>query len=91
MFATECNTNAKGEHSTQPLGELTKYKCLVPAQNRLPTALAEEVEGGLNNLEIKLVVFIFIMTFLHMCEILECIVGFYPIVFYLATLHYIPL
>ena len=61
------------------------YKCLVPAQNRLPNALAEEVEGGLNNLEIKLfVVFIFIMTFLHMCEILECIVGFYPIVFYLA-------
>ena len=45
----------------------------------------EEVEGGLNNLEIKLfVVFIFIMTFVHMCEILECIVGFYPIVFYLA-------
>ena len=68
-----------------PWGELTKYKCLVPAQNRLPNALAEEVEGGLNNLEIKLfVVFIFIMTFLHMCEILECIVGFYPIVFYLA-------
>ena len=62
-----------------------KYKCLVPAQNRLPNALVEEVEGGLNNLEIKLfVVFIFIMTFLHMCEILECIVGFYAIVFYLA-------
>ena len=52
---------------------------------RLPNALAEEVEGGLNNLEIKLfVVFNFIMTFLHMCEIFECIVGFYPIVFYLA-------
>ena len=68
-----------------PWGELTKYKCLVPAQNRLPNALAEEVEGGLNNLEIKLfVVFIFIITLLHMCEILECIVGFYPIVFYLA-------
>ena len=58
----------------------------MPAQNRLPNALVEEVEGGLNNLEIKsFVVFIFIMTFLHMCEILECIVGFYPlIVFYLA-------
>ena len=66
-------------------GELTKYKCLVPAQNRLPNALAEEVESGLNNLEIKLfVVFIFLMAFLHMCEILECIVGFYSIVFYLA-------
>ena len=54
----------------------------MPAQNRLPNALVEEVEGGLNNLELKLfVVFIFIMTFLlH----LECIVGFYPIVFYLA-------
>ena len=65
-----------------PWGELTKYKCLVPAQNRLPNALVEEVEGGLNNLEIKLfVVFIFIM---NMCEILECIVGFYLIVFYLA-------
>ena len=52
----------------------------MPAQNRVPNALAEEVEGGLNNLEIKLfVVFIFIMTFLHMCEILECIVGFYPV------------
>ena len=57
----------------------------MPAQNRLPNALAEEVEGGLNNLEIKLfVVFISIMTFLHMCEILECILGFYPIVFCLA-------
>ena len=66
-------------------GELTKYKCLVPAQNRLPNALAEEVESGLNNLKIKLfVVFIFLMAFLHMCEILECIVGFYSIVFYLA-------
>ena len=55
------------------------------AQNRLPNALAEEVEGGLNNLEIKLfVVFNFTMTFLHMGEILESIVGFYPIVFYLA-------
>ena len=41
----------RGEHSTQPLGELTKYRCLVPAQNRLPNALAEEVEGGLNNLD----------------------------------------
>ena len=26
-------------------GELTKYKCLVPAQNRLPNASAEEVEA----------------------------------------------
>ena len=75
----------RGKTVPSPWGELTKYKCLVPAQNRLPNALAEEVEGGLNNLEIKLfVVFNFIMTFLHMCEILECIVGFYPIVFYLA-------
>ena len=75
----------RGNTIPNPWGVLTKYKCLVPAQNRLPKALAEEVEGGLNNLEIKLfVVFIFIMTFLHMCEILECIVGFYPIVFYLA-------
>ena len=56
----------------------------MPAQNRLPNPLVEEVEGGLNNLEIKLFfVFIFIMTFPHMCEILECIVAFYPIVFYL--------
>ena len=74
----------KGNTVPSPWGELTRYKCLVPAQNRLPNALAEEVEGGLNNLKIKLfVVFIFIMTFLHICEILECIVGFYPIVFYL--------
>ena len=35
-----------GEHSTQPLGELTKY-------NRLPNALAEEVEGGLNNFRVR--------------------------------------
>ena len=63
----------RGNTVPSPWGELTKYKCPVPAQNRLPNALAEEVEGGLNNLEIKLfVVFIFIMTFLHMCEILEC-------------------
>ena len=58
----------------------------MPAQNRLPNALVEEVEGGLNNLEIKLVVvFTFIMTFLHMCKILECIVGFYTIVFLPCT------
>ena len=50
----------------------------MPAQNRLPNPLVEEVEGGL------FFVFIFIMTFPHMCEILECIVGFYPIDFYLA-------
>ena len=42
-----------GKHSTQPVGELTKYKCLVPAQNRLPNALAEEVEGGLNNFTVR--------------------------------------
>ena len=66
----------RGNTVPSPWGELTKYK-----------VVAEEVEGGLNNLEIKLfVVFIFIMTFLHMCEILECIVGFYPIVFTLHTL-----
>ena len=75
----------RGNTVPSPWGELTKFKCLVPTQNRLPNALVKEVEGGLNNLEIKsFVVFIFIMTFLHMCEILECIVGFYPIVFYLA-------
>ena len=85
MFAAECNTNAKGTQYPTPGGELTKYKCLVPAQNRLPNALVEEMQGGLNNSEIKLfVVFIFIMTFLHMCEILECSVHFYPIVFYLT-------
>ena len=67
----------RGNTVPSPWGELTMYKCLVLAQNRLPNALAEEVEGGLNNLETKLfVIFIFIMTFLHMCEILECIVGF---------------
>ena len=56
-----------------PWGELTKYKCLVPAQNRLPNALAEEVEGGLNNLEIKLfVVFIFIVI-LGVCFVLQLI------------------
>ena len=76
----------RGNTVPSPWGELTKYKCLVPAQNRLPKCLGRRSGGtGLNNLEIKLfVVFIFIMTFLHMCEILECIVGFYPIVFYLA-------
>ena len=71
----------RGNTVPSPWGELTKDKCLVPAQNRLTNALVEEMEGGLNNLEIKLfVVFIFIMTFLHMCEILKCIVHFYPIV-----------
>ena len=69
----------RGNTVPSPWGELAKYKCLVPAQNRLPNALAEEVEGGLNNLEIKLfVVFNFIMTFLHMCEILECLVAVFP-------------
>ena len=85
MFAKNATQMLRANTVPSPWGEFTKYKCLVPAQNRLPNALAEEVEGGLNNLEIKLfVVFIFIMAFLHKCEILECIVGFYPIVFYLA-------
>ena len=45
----------RGNTVPSPWGELTmKYKCLVPAQNRLPNALTEEVEGGLNNLEINL-------------------------------------
>ena len=78
----------RGNTGTQPLGGT--YQVLMsaqnmPAQNRLPNALVEEVEGWLNSLEIKLfVVFIFIMTFLHICETLECTVGFYPMVFYLA-------
>ena len=29
------------------------YKCVAPAQNRLPRALVEEVEGGLNNIRAK--------------------------------------
>ena len=47
---SKMHTNA---NHGQPLGELTKYKCLVPAQNRLPNALAEEVEGGLNNFRVR--------------------------------------
>ena len=47
MLAAKCNTNVKGEHSTQPLGELTMCKCLVAAQNRLPNALVEEVEESI--------------------------------------------
>ena len=43
----------RGERSTQPVGELTKYKCLVPAQNKLPNAPAVEVEGGLNNFTVR--------------------------------------
>ena len=43
----------RGNTVPKPLGELTKYKCLVPAQNRLPNALAEEVEGGLNNFRVR--------------------------------------
>ena len=34
-------------------GELTKCKCLTPAQNTLPNALAEEVEGGLYNFRVR--------------------------------------
>ena len=37
-----------GEKILGPCGKLTKYKCLAPAQNRLPNALVEEMEGGLN-------------------------------------------
>ena len=48
----KCNTNVKGEHSTQPLEELTMYKCLVPAQNRLPNARVEEVGEMLNNFKV---------------------------------------
>ena len=56
----------RGNTVPSPWGELTKYKCLVPAQNRLPSALAEEVEGGLNNLEINFQVHNDISPFLHM-------------------------
>ena len=35
-----------------PGGNLPQYKCLVPAQNRLPYVLVEEVEGGLNNFRV---------------------------------------
>ena len=53
MFAAKCNTNAKGELSTQHLEKLTIYKCLVPAQNRLPNALGEEVGKTLNNSRVR--------------------------------------
>ena len=53
MLAAKCNTNVKGEHITQPLGELTICKCLVPAQNKLPNALVEGVEEKLNNFRVK--------------------------------------
>ena len=47
---SEGNTNAKGETQyLAPGGNLPWYKCLVPAQNRLPYVLVKEVEGGLNN------------------------------------------
>ena len=52
MFAAKCNTNVKGEHSTQALGELTMYKCLVPT-HRLPNALVEEVGERLNNFRVR--------------------------------------
>ena len=89
MFAANCNTNAKGEHSTQPLEKLTMHKCLVPAQNRLPNALGEEAAGG-NNFRVRktnstfnysLLFQFLIMTFLNICQISLCIVGFYPIDF----------
>ena len=53
MLAAKCNRNVKGEHSTQPLEELTMCKCLVPAQNILPNALVEEVGERLNNFRVK--------------------------------------
>ena len=34
-------------------GKLTKYKCLMPTQNRLPNALVEKVEGGLSNFKVR--------------------------------------
>ena len=52
MFCSKIHHKCLGGTQYPALGELTKYKCLVPAQNRLPNALAEEVEGGLNNLEL---------------------------------------
>ena len=40
----------RGDTVPSPLErELTMYKCLVPAQNRLPNALVEEVGETLNN------------------------------------------
>ena len=36
-----------------PWGKRTKYKCLAPAQNRLPNALVEEMEGELNKFWIR--------------------------------------
>ena len=53
MFATKCNTNASGKQSTQSLEKLTMYKCLLPAQNKLPNALVEEVGERLNNFRVR--------------------------------------
>ena len=39
------NTNAKGGEILGPCRKLTKYKCLAPAQNRLPNALVGEMKG----------------------------------------------
>ena len=43
----------RGNTVPSPWGKLTKYKCLVRAQNRLPNAPTEEVEGGLNSFRVR--------------------------------------
>ena len=41
----------RGNTISGPWGKLTKYKCLVPAQSKLPNALVEE--GGLNKFWVR--------------------------------------
>ena len=43
----------RGNTVPSPWGNLPSINVLVPAQNRLPNALAEEVEGGLNNFKFR--------------------------------------
>ena len=44
---------SKGKKILGPCAKLTKYKYLAPAQNRLPNALVEKMEGGLNKFWVR--------------------------------------
>ena len=43
----------RGELNTRSLGKTCQVQILAPAQNRLPNALVEEIEGELNKFWIK--------------------------------------
>ena len=94
VFAAKCNTNAWGEHSTQPLGELpTSINVWCPHKIGFQMPWRRKCRDGWTILELgkqfrHLIICCFSFSWRHFSsirEILLCIVGFHPLVFFTYT------